>query len=171
VLLLLAIPGSTYLYQGEELGLFEVADLPPEALQDPIWIRDGGARKGRDGCRVPIPWTSEGRSFGFGSAGSHLPMPTSFGLLAVDQQDNAPDSTLELYRAALRMRQVLQTGENLTWHDASDQVAWFSRDNGWNNFTNFGHAPEPLPPGEFLLSSAGLLMGEVPGETTVWFRS
>ncbi len=171
VLLLLALPGSTYLYQGEELGLFEVADLPLESLQDPIWIRDGGARKGRDGCRVPIPWTSHGPSFGFGSAGSHLPMPTWFGSHAVDQQDSAPGSTLELYRAALGMRRVLQTGEDLAWHDGSDQVAWFSRGNGWNSFTNFGQGPVPLPVGEFLLSSAPLFVGEVPGEATVWFRS
>ena len=53
-LLLLALPGSTYLYQGEELGLPEVADLPAEVLQDPIWLRSGHTVKGRDGCRVPL---------------------------------------------------------------------------------------------------------------------
>jgi alpha-glucosidase len=98
-------------------------------------------------------------------------MPTTFGHYAVDEQDGAPESTLELYRAALRMRRILQTGENLTWHDGSDQVAWFSRDNGWNSFTNFGQSPVALPAGEFLLSSAPSSVGKVPGETTVWFRS
>jgi len=81
-LLMLALPGSAYLYQGEELGLFEVADLPSELLQDPIWRRTEHARKGRDGCRVPLPWTTTGTSLGFGINGAHLPQPAWFAPLA-----------------------------------------------------------------------------------------
>jgi alpha-glucosidase len=78
-MLMLALPGSAYLYQGEELGLPEVADLSPDVLQDPIWERTGHTLKGRDGCRVPLPWTREGSSFGFGDAGAWLPQPGWFG--------------------------------------------------------------------------------------------
>jgi alpha-glucosidase len=75
-LLVLALPGSTYLYQGEELGLFEVADLPRERLEDPVWEPSGHQRKGRDGCRVPLPWAPHGLSFGFAPDGAHLPQPS-----------------------------------------------------------------------------------------------
>ncbi len=81
-LLMLALPGSAYLYQGEELGLHEVADLPADLLQDPAFSRSGGAEKGRDGCRVPLPWTAGGPSFGFGAGAAHLPQPAWFGQLA-----------------------------------------------------------------------------------------
>ncbi|MDX2025793.1 glycoside hydrolase family 13 protein, partial [Microcella sp.] len=92
MMLLLALPGSVYLYQGEELGLFEVADLPAEAIQDPIWVRDAGARKGRDGCRVPLPWSAESAGFGFTTGVPHLPMPAWFSEFAVDRQLGAADS-------------------------------------------------------------------------------
>ena len=170
-MLLLALPGSVYLYQGEELGLLEVADLPEEAIQDPIWFRDGGTRKGRDGCRVPLPWTSESPSFGFTSGTAHLPMPTSFSRFAVEVQDGVSGSTLELYREALRVRRSLQSTEMLRWHNHSDDVVWFSRESGWNSFTNFGVAPVALPAGEVLLSSGLLSVDGVAGESTVWFRS
>ncbi|WP_296665145.1 glycoside hydrolase family 13 protein [Demequina sp.] len=170
MMLMLALPGSAYLFQGEELGLPEVPDLPPEVLRDPIWLRDAGARKGRDGCRVPLPWAADGPSFGFGANGAHLPMPAWFGDYAVDKQDGAGGSTLELYRAALRTRRALQSTESLEWHEGPDDVVWFSRDNGWHSFTNFGLEPAALPAGEVLLSSAALHGQQVPGETTVWFR-
>ena len=78
-LLMLALPGSAYVYQGEELGLPEVADLARDSLQDPMWDRSGGRLKGRDGCRVPLPWRREGSSYGFGAGGSWLPQPAGFG--------------------------------------------------------------------------------------------
>jgi alpha-glucosidase len=170
-LLMLALPGSVYLYQGEELGLPEVADLPVEVLQDPVWIRDRGARKGRDGCRVPIPWATTGRSFGFGPAGSHLPMPAWFSEYAVERQDGAPGSTLELYRAALRMRHDLQATETLTWHDGPDDVVWFARANGWQCVPNAGREPVALPRARVLLASAPLPGDELPGNTTAWLRA
>ena len=171
MMLLLALPGSVYLYQGEELGLFEVADLPAEAIQDPIWVRDAGARKGRDGCRVPLPWSAEPSGFGFTTGEPHLPMPAWFSEFAVDQQLGSADSTLELYRDALHIRRARQTAETLEWLDHSDTVLWFRRDNGWNSLTNFGVHPVSLPEGEVLLSSAPITADGVAGESTIWFRS
>ena len=104
VLLLLALPGSTYLYQGEELGLPEVWDLDPTVLDDPVWTMSGHTLKGRDGCRVPIPWTTEPPSFGFGTAEPWLPQPAAFADFAVSAQEDDPASTLNLYRTALRLR-------------------------------------------------------------------
>ena len=106
-LMMLALPGSAYLYQGEELGLLEVADLPIEALHDPTWERTKGAVKGHDGCRVPLPWTRTGSSFGFGANGSWLPQPSWYRRYAVDQQSGQPESHLELYRTALALRRKL----------------------------------------------------------------
>src|SRR5918998_3112581 len=114
-LLMLALPGSSYLYQGEELGLHEVSDLPASALQDPIWQRTLNTKKGRDGCRVPLPWTGEGDSYGFGSGPSWLPQPAGFSRRAVSAQARNSGSTLEMYREALRVRRQLQSAEELEW--------------------------------------------------------
>ena len=98
---MLALPGSAYLYQGEELGLPDVTDLPDDVLQDPTWERSGHTERGRDGCRVPIPWVGDAPSFGFGpTTTSWLPQPPVFGELAVDRQVGVTGSTLELYRRA-----------------------------------------------------------------------
>ncbi len=103
----LALPGSMYLYQGEELGLFEVVDLAPEVRQDPAWLRSGGTDGTRDGCRVPIPWSGSSPSFGFSSgAASWLPQPAGWAQLSVDAERKVEDSTLELYRLALRIRRA-----------------------------------------------------------------
>nr|WP_181798764.1 hypothetical protein [Streptomyces sp. WELS2] len=169
-LLMLALPGSAYLYQGEELGLPEVADLPTEVLQDPIWEQTGHTRKGRDGCRVPLPWTTTGPSYGFGPGAGWLPQPTSFAGYAVQAQAGVEGSTLELYRAALRLRRKLLDGEALTWNPAApDGVLDFTRTEAWRSVTNLGAEPVPLPPGEVLLSSTPL-PGErvLPPDTTVW---
>ncbi len=173
-MLMLALPGSAYLYQGEELGLPEVADLPAEALQDPIWERTGHAHKGRDGCRVPLPWTREGTSFGFGDGGAWLPQPASFGALSVEAQDGAEGSTLELYRAALGLRRELQADESLQWVDAGPtavtHVLHLRRSTGWESVTNFSDAAVDLPAGEVLLASGPLTDGTLPPDTTVWLR-
>ena len=103
--LMLGLPGSSYLYQGEELGLPEVIDLPPAARQDPTFFGSNGKYLGRDGCRVPLPWQKHAPSYGFGpSAQSWLPQPAVFGDLAADQQTGRPESTLELYRRILAVR-------------------------------------------------------------------
>ncbi len=100
----LTLPGSMYLYQGEELGLPEVTDLDPAARQDPAWHRSGGTDGFRDGCRVPIPWSGSSPSFGFGpGAASWLPQPPEWAELSVESETGVAGSTLELYRSALRV--------------------------------------------------------------------
>ena len=167
-LLLLALPGSAYLYQGEELGLQEVAEIPDAARQDPSFFRNRALEVGRDGCRVPLPWTRTGPSYGFGDGGSHLPQPLWFGRYSVEAQVDDPASTLSLYREALRLRRRLQAGESLEWSATGrDDVLRFGRPGGWHVVANFGTEPFPLPDGEVLLAS-GPLGGTLPGETTAW---
>ena len=170
-LLMLALPGSAYLYQGEELGLQEVAEIPDSERQDPSFFRNKGVEIGRDGCRVPLPWATEGASFGFGEGRSHLPQPAWFGRYAVDAQDGVAGSTLELYRKALKLRRELQTAEELEWVETGNpKVLQFTRHGGWQSVTNFGAEPVELPAGEVLLSSAPLDGKLLPGNTTVWLR-
>ncbi len=172
-LFMLALPGSAYLYQGEELGLHEVADLQPIALQDPIWARTLNTKKGRDGCRVPLPWTSEETdSYGFGAGHAWLPQPAAFSRTAVSAQLGDPDSTLELYRTALRLRRELQTAEELEWVAVDDlEVLHFVRPGGWHCVTNFGTEPVARPAGEVVVTSGPLTGGMLPGETTVWIKA
>ena len=168
----LALPGSAYLYQGEELGLHEVAEIPDGARQDPAFFRGREATVGRDGCRVPIPWTAEGPSFGFGPGRAHLPQPAWFADYAVSVQEEDRGSTLNLYRRALALRRDLRTGEDLEWVETgSEQVLAFRRPNGWLCVTNFGDLTADLPEGEVLLSSAPLSGGRLSGATTVWLRA
>jgi alpha-glucosidase len=170
-LLMLALPGSAYLYQGEELGLQEVGDIPDAERQDPSFFRNKGVEIGRDGCRVPLPWAAEGTSFGFGAGEAHLPQPEWFSRYAVDAQDGVEGSTLELYRKALKLRRELQTAEELEWVETGNaQVLHFSRHGGWQSVTNFGAESVELPAGEVLLSSGPLEAGKLPGNTTVWLR-
>lgn len=172
-LLLLGLPGSTYLYQGEELGLQEVAEIAPQDRQDPSFFRgadfDG---LGRDGCRVPLPWTASGPSFGFGAVEAHLPQPGWFGQYAVEVEEADPSSTLSLYREALRLRRELQTAERLEWIETGrPDVLRFARPNGWQVVTNFGTEPFDLgaEAGDVVLGS--LEDGAVPAETTVWLKA
>jgi alpha-glucosidase len=170
-LMTLALPGSAYLYQGEELGLHEVGDIPDAERQDPTFTRSKGAEKGRDGCRVPLPWTSARPSYGFGGDGAHLPQPDWFGEVSVEAEQDDPSSTLTMYRSALRLRRELQGAERLDWQDESDSVLHFSRPGGWHSVTNMGEQPVPLPDGEVLLSSAPLDAGRLPPDTTAWVRA
>jgi alpha-glucosidase len=156
-LFMLALPGSAYLYQGEELGLPEVVEIAPERRQDPSFHRTGGAVVGRDGARVPLPWDRSGPSFGFGAGAAHLPQPAWFEDFAVAAQDGVAGSTLEFYRAALRLRRQLRGDESLTWLEGdpeAPQVLGFVRGNGWRCHVNFGAAPAPMPPGRLLVASA-----------------
>ncbi|WP_314650476.1 alpha-amylase family glycosyl hydrolase [uncultured Microbacterium sp.] len=171
-LLLLGLPGSAYLYQGEELGLHEVAEIPAEQRQDPAFFRgaefDG---LGRDGCRVPLPWTADGVSFGFGSAPAHLPQPAWFAEHAVDAEASDPSSTLSLYREALRLRHPLQTEESLEWIETGRaDVLRFVRPNGWQIVANFGTEPFDLgaDAAEVVLASAALSGTSLAGEATAW---
>ncbi|MDO5082676.1 MAG: glycoside hydrolase family 13 protein [Arachnia propionica] len=166
-LVMLALPGSAYLYQGEELGLPEVAEIPDDRRADPAFFRNPGVDMGRDGCRVPLPWTRTGASFGFGDGGSHLPQPAWFGRYSVEAEREDPDSTLHMYREALRLRRELGGIDELEWLPTdSDEVLHFRR-GPWHVVANFGTTPAPLPDGRLLLSS-GELGEDLPGETTAW---
>ncbi len=132
MLVMLALPGSAYLYQGQELGLFEVLDLPASARQDPVFLRTDGLALGRDGCRVPIPWSGTEPSYGFGAASrSWLPQPDAWADLSVAAQTGVTDSTLRLTRQALQIRReqsALGFGD-MTWdtHDLGRKVLSFTR--------------------------------------------
>jgi len=167
-LLMLALPGSAYLYQGEELGLPEVWDLPPEVLDDPVWENSGHEQKGRDGCRVPLPWTLDGPSFGFGDALPWLPQPDFFGALSVEAQRDVPGSTLELYRAALATRSTcMRSDETLEWLDLGEEVLAFRRGSGVVCVVNFGPAAIALPDGEVLVATTDVSAG-LPTDATAW---
>jgi alpha-glucosidase len=170
-LLMLALPGSAYLFQGEELGLPEVPDIPREALQDPTWERSGRTVKGRDGARVPLPWTRSGPSFGFGSASGWLPQPPGFDEYAVEAQSGVPGSTLELYRLALRIRRGLELGtSSLFWRDAPEGVLVFDRGDRLRCLINFSAEPVPLPVGDILVASGTLDDGILAPNTAAWIR-
>ncbi|SBT46526.1 glycoside hydrolase family 13 protein [Micromonospora auratinigra] len=172
-LLMLALPGSAYLYQGEELGLPEHTTLPDEARQDPTWERSGHTQRGRDGCRVPIPWEADAPSYGFGPTdASWLPQPPSWAEYALDRQRAVPGSTYELYRTALRLRREhgLARGP-LRWLASGDEVSTFTNGD-LTVLTNFGAAPVPLPAGaEVLVASAPLDGDSVGTDVTVWYRA
>jgi alpha-glucosidase len=176
-LLMLALPGGAYIYQGEELGLAEVEDLPDAVLQDPGWELSGHTNRGRDGCRVPIPWSGQESPFGFSpddaSAAPWLPQPASWRTLTVASQAGDKRSMLELYRNALQIRHAhpaLGDG-TLRWLDAPDGALAFERAPGFGCIVNL--TADPVPPQEgarVLLSSEAIAAdGRVPRDTTVWF--
>ena len=169
--LMLALPGSSYIYQGEELGLPEAIDLPDNAREDPTWFRTKGERYGRDGCRVPIPWSADAPSFGFGPTdASWLPQPESWGRFAREAEEGDPDSTLELYKRALLLRRESGLGSgHLVWRHgfAHDVVAF--RNGDVTVVANVGTASVPMPSGEVLLASAPV-SGQLEPDTTVWLR-
>jgi len=172
-LIMLALPGAAYLYQGEELGLPEHTTLPDEARQDPTWVRSGHTERGRDGCRVPIPWEAKAPSYGFGPGDrSWLPQPAVWADYALDRQRGVPGSTYELYRSALRLRRAHRLGRGeLRWVDAPDDVLAF-RNGELLVVTNFGAEPARLPEGVTpILWSAPLdEHGGIPTDVTVWAR-
>lgn len=173
-LLMLALPGSAYLYQGEELGLHEVAEIPAEARQDPTFFRSSGADAGRDGCRVPLPWTTAGPSFGFGLGGSPFPQPEWFAEVAVDAQSGRLGSTLTLYREALALRRALRGCPTLEWERSEPGVLHFSRGTR-HCLTNFTDAPVAGLGGTVLISSrllsgSGTGDGTLPPRCTVWLE-
>ncbi|WP_406689937.1 glycoside hydrolase family 13 protein [Saccharopolyspora sp. ID03-671] len=173
-LLMLALPGGAYVYQGEELGLPEVEDLPEELLQDPIWERSGRTERGRDGCRVPLPWSGDGPPFGFGppdSAAPWLPQPAEWRDRTAEAQEADPASMLELYRTALRLRRELDAlGEGeMRWLDAPEGVLAFHRDPGFTCVVNMSGTPQPLPEHErVLLTSADPDGGLLPPDAAAW---
>jgi alpha-glucosidase len=170
-LLTLSLPGSAYIYQGEELGLHEVLDLPEDVLDDPTWERSGHTDRGRDGCRVPLPWASTGPSYGFGSGSAWLPQPGWFADCSVEAQRGDPGSVLHLYRSALRVRRELLGGdETLEMLDLGADVVGYRRGRGLVCAVNMGDRSVPRPPGEVVLASGEMAGDELPADTAVWVR-
>jgi len=172
-LLAMALPGSMYIYQGEELGLPEVEDIPAERKQDPMWFRSGGVDPGRDGCRIPIPWSGTTPPYGFspnGAERSWLDQPGDWAPLTVEAESDDPRSMLSLYRAGLRLRREAPWGTGaFSWFPSGDEVLAFARGEDFVCFVNFGPDPVPLPAGaEVLIASDDLEGGAVPQDTTVW---
>lgn len=179
-LLMLALPGTAYLYQGEELGLPEVEDIPTDRLDDPTWELSGHTLRGRDGCRVPLPWVADAPGFGFGPSGEPwLPQPAVFARHAADTQEADPDSVLHLYRDALAIRRAHPAlgGGTLTWQESPEGTLALTRtsDAGVGGFTclvNVSSAPVSLPEDAEVMPASGPLTarGEVPADTAVWLR-
>ncbi|GIG22907.1 alpha-glucosidase [Cellulomonas chitinilytica] len=176
-LLTAALPGSLYVYQGDELGLPEVEDLPVELLQDPMHFRSQGVDPGRDGCRVPLPWSGTAAPYGFSPDGATgepwLPQPAAWAGFTVEAQEADPHSMLHLYRAALAARRAepsLGDG-SLTWVDAPDGVLAFARGDVVC-VVNLGTSAVELPAHlDVLLTSDPLEAGLLPRDTTAWLRT
>lgn len=176
MLLELALPGGAYVYQGDELGLEEVEDLPEEVLQDPTLKRSGHTVRGRDGRRVPIPWSGTEPPFGFGSVERPpwLPQLAQWAELTVAAQDSNPGSMLNLYRAALaeRRRNPALGDGTLTWDDdAREGVLCFTREPGFRCIVNFGPGSYEVPEyAEVIVSSSVSGTRSVGTDETVWLR-
>ncbi|MBU4464713.1 MAG: glycoside hydrolase family 13 protein [Actinobacteria bacterium] len=169
---MLALPGSAYLYQGEELGLPEVIDISDDARQDPTWFRTKGERYGRDGCRVPLPWDATGPAYGFSPDGaSWLPQPAEWATFARDVQVDDPASTLSLYRALLAERRARDLGVSaLEWVDGlGDDVIAFHNGNV-TVIANLGETPIAIPAGTVIVTSERLTGDTLPVDTTVWLE-
>ncbi len=178
-LMTLALPGGTYLYQGEELGLPEVRDLPEDRLTDPRWKMSGYKDRGRDGCRVPLPWKTEPTGgYGFSTNDlleldqAWLPMSPWMGNFSAESQDGIAGSTLTMYREALALRKLEEgLGDGpMTWIEAGKDVVAFSRPGNFACYINFGAALE-IPAGATVLISSGPLAGNtLPTDTAAWLR-
>jgi len=168
----LSLPGAAYIYNGDELGLDNV-ELPDSALQDPTWERSGHTERGRDGQRVPLPWSGTAPTFGFSTAASSwLPMPPEWAALTVAAQEAGPDSTLLLYRRALALRRAttdLQQNK-FDWLNAPDECLAYRRGSVLV-VLNSGGSAVPLPAGEVMLGSGPLGDGVLPANTAVWLRA
>lgn len=168
-LFMLGLPGASYLYQGEELGLPEHTTLAAKFRQDPTFFRTNGKRVGRDGARVPLPWLKGGTTNGFTQAETAwLPQPETFAELSRDQQ-TASDSTLGMYKAALKLRSELRLGQGSFSWVAKDTVLSYQNQNVVM-VHNFGDSPAALPDGEVLIASAPLGSGKLPANVTAWLK-
>jgi len=178
-LLTMALPGALYVYQGEELGLWEVEDLPDAVRQDPIWQRTGGADPGRDGCRVPLPWSGGEAPYGFSPAEATaepwLPQPANWKDYTVEAESADLGSMLELYRAALHLRRtepgLRSEREPLRWLAAAPDVLAFRRGDDVACVVNLSDTAVALPEHDrVLLSSVPLQGGLLPRDAGVWLR-
>ena len=169
-LFMLALPGSAYLYQGEELGLPEDTELPDSARQDPSFFRHHGTVYGRDGCRVPIPWEADAPAFGFSPTGaSWLPQPAAWSRFARDRQEDEPHGTLRMYRDSLALRRRFDLGRGaLTWIDGYGPDVLALRNGTVTVLCNVGVDAVPLPAGTVIQASEPLTTSDLPSGTTVW---
>jgi alpha-glucosidase len=172
-LFMLGLPGASYLYQGEELGLPEHTTLEDVYRQDPTFARTNGQRVGRDGCRIPLPWEPEGKSSGFSASGkSWLPQPASYKDLSRSLQEKDPGSTLALYKAALGLRKQLGLGEGsfgwLVEHLGPDALGY--ENSGVKIIYNFGEQPIDLSSFEVLISSEPLSGKQLETNQCAWIR-
>ena len=171
-MLMLALPGGAYIYQGEELGLPNVDDLPDEVLQDPMFLRSGGQMRGRDGCRVPLPWTGTEPPYGFSPDGVQpwLPQPATWSELTVEAELADPGSMLSLYRGVLRLRHDIPglAGAGLAWRDSVDGVLDFDRGAALRCVVNLSGQPVPLDEARVLISSSPLADGALPTDAAAW---
>jgi len=177
-LLMLALPGGAYIYQGEELTLPEAREIPEDRLSDPRWKMSNYTDRGRDGCRVPLPWRSNNAgAFGFSDNAkltpkdSWLPQSSNWGDFSVEAQDSDPNSSLNLYRKALEIRKSLSgLGDGpMSWVDAPDHVVAFSRPGDFYCYLNLG-ADFKLPQAaKVLVSSSPIENGVLPTDNAVWF--
>lgn len=168
----LALPGAVFIYNGAELGLPNVDDLPDDVLQDPVWERSGHTERGRDGCRVPLPWEGAEPPFGF-SVGTEtwLPMPASWSRFTVESQLEDIGSTLSLYRQAIELRyeRAEFAGDEVEWYGAPEGCLAFRRSTGHLICAiNASEVPVPLPPGEILLVSSPLVDGYLAPDSAAW---
>jgi alpha-glucosidase len=169
-LVMLALPGTVFVYNGEELGLPNV-DLPDEVLQDPVWTRSGGTQRGRDAVRVPMPWSGDEPPFGFSdNPDTWLPIPPEWAELTVERQLADPLSTLHFFTDALRLRRERPEfhGVTLEWLDTADEALMFRTEGGLVCALNVDAAPVELPDGEVLLASGPLVDGKLPPDAAVW---
>lgn len=168
--MMLALPGVTYMYQGEELGLPEAMDIPDDKRQDPTFFRTAGESYGRDGCRVPIPWEAEATNYGFGLAGEPwLPQPAVYRDFARDLQEGVPGSTLELYKAALAIRKDRALGDgSLEWIEGTPENVLGFRNGDLTVFINYSKDNFVLPDGDIILDSADSSSGVLTPASAVW---
>jgi alpha-glucosidase len=168
-LVMLALPGAVFVYNGEELGLPNV-DLPDDVLQDPVWERSGREERGRDGCRVPMPWSGDTPPFGFSdTADTWLPMPPVWSALTVEAQDGVDASTLSLFRRAIELRHGRSDlGEGIEWQQAPEGVLAFRGADGMVCVLNAGPSPVPLPEGTVLIASAEPVDGALLPGAAAW---
>jgi len=171
-LVMLALPGAVFVYNGEELGLPNV-ELPDSALQDPVWERSGHTERGRDGCRVPMPWSGNVAPYGFSSAtDTWLPMPADWASLTVAAQQDDSSSTLQLFRRAIELRRArTRLGRTVAWLPGPAEVVMFRCDDGLVCVLNTGPETASLPPGEVLLTSGPLTDGALPPDTAAWISA
>lgn len=186
IMTMLALPGTAYIYQGQELGLEEVFDIPDAMRQDPAFANTGGENLGRDGCRVPLPWDNASDTFGFNSGSeSWLPQPSRWAEKTAAAQEDVASSTLNLVRSALKLRRSLAALGGITsdaidliWDETPSDIVSFVRPARLDGAAirivmNMGKTVYELPDGEVLLSSDSdaVVAGSLAPHSTVWLTA